>query len=76
MNRNVLDMKVLEETRETVVTISIDYFDYLERRESWLNCLEQAGVDDWEGIDFAYEIRENVRLWKAQTNTLDAVVIR
>lgn len=58
MNRNVLDMKVLEETRETVVTITIDYFDYLECREFWLNCLEQAGVDNWVGIDVAYEIKE------------------
>lgn len=30
----------------------------LEKRNLWLTCLEQAGVDNWEGMDVAHEILE------------------
>ena len=36
--------------------------DELEKQADWLSALESAGVDNWQGIDFAYEImrdREN-----------------
>jgi hypothetical protein len=29
----------------------------LEERDFWLTCLEQAGVDNWQGLDLAYEIK-------------------
>jgi len=30
----------------------------LQKRNDWLTCLEQAGVDNWTGIDYAYELQE------------------
>lgn len=34
------------------------YFDSLIEDSNWLNCLEAAGVDNWSGIDEAYNIRD------------------
>lgn len=31
----------------------------LQKRCVWLDCLESAGVDNWEGIDVAREIFDN-----------------
>jgi hypothetical protein len=28
----------------------------LRESQDWLSCLESAGVDNWSGIDFAYEL--------------------
>jgi hypothetical protein len=30
----------------------------LIERDEWLTCLEEAGVDNWSGIDLANEIKE------------------
>ena len=30
--------------------------DELDKREQWLICLEAAGVDNWEGYDYAAEM--------------------
>jgi len=30
----------------------------LQERDNWLNCLEAAGVDNWEGYDIAQDIRD------------------
>ena len=30
----------------------------LEKRDEWLSCLEQAGVDNWEGLGVAVDIRD------------------
>ena len=30
----------------------------LEEREHFLECLEACGVDNWDGIDYAYEMLE------------------
>ncbi len=30
----------------------------LEERDDWLSCLEWAGVDNWQGYDFAFEIQK------------------
>ncbi|MFE4796173.1 hypothetical protein ACFRFL_13915 [Streptomyces sp. NPDC056708] len=30
----------------------------LEERSNWLGCLEAAGVDNWQGIDVARELRD------------------
>lgn len=38
------------------VTITVDELNKLKRQSDWLNCLEAAGVDNWEGIDYAYEM--------------------
>lgn len=38
------------------VTITKARLKDLERIENWLECLEEAGVDNWRGIDFAVQI--------------------
>jgi len=30
----------------------------LQERDNWLNCLEAAGVDNWEGYDIAQDMRD------------------
>ena len=40
------------------VTISRGEFNELMERDAWLSCLEEAGVDNWEGISYAYELLE------------------
>lgn len=40
--------------------ISEERYEYLIERDAWLEALEQAGVDNWEGYDEALEIyKEN-----------------
>ena len=42
------------------VTISREEYDILLENQKWIDALEAAGVDNWDGIDFALEIlREN-----------------
>lgn len=38
------------------VTITKARLEALERAENWLECLEEAGVDSWHGIEYACEI--------------------
>lgn len=40
---------------ETVTLTKAEYERMLERLE-WLDCLEAAGVDNWEGYDIALEM--------------------
>lgn len=41
---------------DTVVTISKEKYEQLLEDSIWLGCLEQAGVDNWDGYDFAREL--------------------
>ena len=36
-----------------IVTVDKDIYDEMQERLAWLNCLEAAGVDNWQGIDEA-----------------------
>lgn len=45
------------ETEETVTITKAEYESLKEDRR-WLTCLENAGVDNWEGYDYAREILE------------------
>jgi len=40
------------------VTISKEKYLSLIESERWLTCLESAGVDNWDGISYAYELLE------------------
>ena len=33
-----------------------DKITELEKRDKWLRCLETAGVDNWEGCDYAKDL--------------------
>jgi hypothetical protein len=34
-----------------------EYIEESSERSLWLMCLEDAGVDNWSGIDFAHDLR-------------------
>ena len=42
-------------TMETV-TITKKEYESLIEDQNWLNTLKNAGVDNWQGIDYAYEM--------------------
>jgi hypothetical protein len=33
-------------------------YERLLERDTWLSCLEAAGVDNWSGIDYAYDLKD------------------
>lgn len=39
------------------VTVPLEKYARLLERDDWLECLEAAGVDNWEGIEEAIRIR-------------------
>lgn len=41
-----------------MITIPKKEYDSLVEDSDWLSCLESAGVDNWGGIDYAYELKE------------------
>lgn len=41
-----------------MVTITLKEYSDLIQSSAWLEALEAAGVDDWEGISFARELLE------------------
>ena len=43
---------------EEMVTITKDEYERLLKAEDWLGCLAAAGVDNWEGIEFAQELHQ------------------
>jgi len=43
---------------EEMVTISKKQYEGLLERSLWLNYLEQAGVDNWEGYSIAIDLRD------------------
>ena len=42
--------------KKEMVTITKTEYERLLKKERWLECLEAAGVDNWSGIEYAYEI--------------------
>lgn len=44
-----------------VVTIPRDVYESLLEDAAWLAALENAGVDNWSGISFAYELLEEAQ---------------
>lgn len=43
---------------EEEVTITKAEYRRLIKLEKWLDCLEAAGVDNWEGYDHAQELSQ------------------
>ena len=41
-----------------MVTIPKREYEQLKAESDWLSCLEQAGVDNWEGYCFAIDLRD------------------
>ena len=44
-------------TEEDTVEITLSEYTRLKESEAWLDCLEAAGVDNWDGISFAHELQ-------------------
>lgn len=42
--------------KEDTVTIPRSELEALRRSADWLSALEDAGVDNWKGISYAYEL--------------------
>ena len=43
-------------TDEKMITITLKEYNRLKDQVSWLECLEDAGVDNWQGIEDAVDI--------------------
>jgi len=46
--------------KEESITITKKEYSDLKRKALWLHCLEDAGVDNWSGIDFAYDLKDEL----------------
>lgn len=38
------------------ITIPLEEYEELKERSDWLNILEQAGVENWEGMSYAVQL--------------------
>lgn len=47
---------IKENADEETASKMVKYIEILEEDSNWLGCLENAGVDNWQGIDFAAEL--------------------
>ena len=52
-NNMMSDDKMCENTN--LISITKKEYDQLIKDQKWLQALESAGVDNWEGIDIAKE---------------------
>lgn len=41
-----------------MVLITKQEYDSLKEDEMWLACLNDAGVDNWSGVSYAYELMD------------------
>jgi hypothetical protein len=41
-----------------MVLLTVEEYKSLNRRANWLSCLESAGVDNWSGYSYAFDIRD------------------
>ena len=51
-------------TDQEMVTISKAEYERLLDRDLWLDYLEAAGVDNWDGISYAHELMNDDGLTK------------
>ena len=56
------DSKDLIKAEQQLIKMKEEYIE-LSKRDQWLTALEAAGVDNWDGIDYAVEILEE---WEAE----------
>ena len=45
------------DTKEDTIEIPMSEYNRLKESEAWLSCLEDAGVDNWSGIEFAIQLQ-------------------
>lgn len=43
---------------EVIVEVPYEEYQQMKQDQQWLQALEAAGVDNWEGISYAHELLE------------------
>lgn len=43
------------------VVVSAKWWAVIQDEMTWLACLDEAGVDDWDGIDYAHELYDEIQ---------------
>jgi len=46
-------------SKELTITITMEEYEELKRDQDFLNCLAAAGVDNWEGYEYAQELMDD-----------------
>jgi hypothetical protein len=54
-----MEAEVLENGKTVIVTMPLEDWEKMQERLLWLDSLEEAGVDNWEGIEYALEAYRN-----------------
>ena len=49
----------MDYSEETHIRISVEEYDRLLKDSCMLSALEEAGVDNWEGYEFAFDYLED-----------------
>lgn len=58
-NQTRIDLTEGDPTPQDLVSISREEYNKLLKRDDWLGCLEAAGVDSWDGVDEAIDIKNS-----------------
>ena len=53
---------------EEKITIPFEEYKHLKRDQAWLQTLESAGVDNWQGMEFAQELWDESKEEREQNN--------
>ncbi len=61
MTVNLEEMTIVLSDGETYQLVKPEHYKSLVEDRDWLYALESAGVDNWQGIDHAYEILEEIK---------------
>lgn len=57
----IIRINSMKKQSEETITIKKSEYKELKDRDLWLTALENCGVDNWEGYDFAYEALEELK---------------
>lgn len=60
--REAIDAELLETVQyKPTITITLEEYEALLEQSLWVRCLEDAGVDNWSGYDYAIEALEEAK---------------
>ncbi len=58
----------MSDTKEQMITITVKEYEELLKRDKFLMCLEGAGVDNWDGFDYAEKLTQIITLGMSGAN--------
>lgn len=63
-------MQIVEDNNAMpdTVTLTLETYTDMIRQVEWLSYLEEAGVDNWEGIDYAAELAQRAGYFDEEDN--------